>query len=178
MDKINAVRAEADGLRHGERSATWLAGRGFAELGPAIAGHPVTRLEDGAWFESWLATAAPETLIVAYADKRAGQRLETMADRFGSWERRYPPGGRAGRPRGGWNRDMVAAVWRRSERLELRVCEMADVAPDEVRRLAWTGRAIRAAIASGAAPRTAVGTAPGARTGSVTRDRATSGRGS
>ena len=26
-------------------------------------GHPVTRLADGAWFESWFASAAPEALI-------------------------------------------------------------------------------------------------------------------
>ena len=136
-------------MRHADGSAAWLAARGFAELGPVIAGHPVTRLADAAWFEAWLASAGAEALIVAYADKRAGQRLESMAERFASWERRYPPDERAGRARGGWTVETIEAVWRRSETLELRVCELADVAPDEVARLAWTGRAMRATTEPG-----------------------------
>ena len=110
-----------------------------------IVGHPTMRLADAAWFERWLETASPEALILAYADKRAGQRLESMAARFGSWERRYPPEARAGRARGSWTPEIFAAVWRRAEALELRVCEMAGVTPEEVRRLPWTGRALRSA---------------------------------
>jgi hypothetical protein len=145
VDKLPAVQRQLDGQPHAEGSAAWLAARGFAELGLVVAGHPVTRLADAAWFEGWLTTAGPEVLIVAYADKRAGQRLEPMAARFASWERRYPPEARAGPPRGAWSGETITAVWRRSEVLELRVCELADVAPDEVGRLAWTARAIRAA---------------------------------
>ena len=144
VDKLAIVKAQVDGLRHADGSAAWLADLGFAELGPVIAGHPVTRLADEEWFAEWFASAGPEALIVAYADKRAGQRLESMAERFGSWERRYPPEERARRTRGGWSRATIDVVWRRAEALELRVCELADVAPDEVRRLPWTSRAILA----------------------------------
>jgi HD superfamily phosphodiesterase len=145
VDKLGSVKPEVDGLPHGEGSAVWLARHGFAELGPIVVGHPVTRLADAAWFERWLETAPPEALILAYADKRAGQRLESMAQRFGSWERRYPPEERAGRARGSWTSETLVAVWRRAETIELRVCELAGVTPEEVRRLPWTGRALRSA---------------------------------
>jgi hypothetical protein len=141
------VKASLDGLAHAEGSAAWLARRGYPELGPVVVGHPVSRLADTAWFEAWLRSAPPEALIVAYADKRAGQRLQSMAARFDSWERRYPPEERSHRARGGWSRATIELVRRRAEKLEARVCELAGVAPDEVRRLAWTGRALRLARA-------------------------------
>jgi hypothetical protein len=68
-----------------------------------------------------------------------------MADRFASWERRYPPEERARKVRGSWSLETIAAVRRRAERLERRVCELAGIEPDRVRRLEWTGRAIRQA---------------------------------
>jgi len=143
VDKLPAVRASLDGPAHAHGSACWLAERGHPELGPAIVGHPVTRLADGAWFEAWLTGASPEALIVAYADKRAGQKLEPMAARFGSWIRRYPPEERAAPTGGGngWSAETVAAVRRRAGELETRVCALAGVAPGDVRRLAWTARA-------------------------------------
>jgi hypothetical protein len=145
LDKLESVKPEVDGLPHGEGSADWLARHGFAELAPVVVGHPVSRLADAAWFGPWLETASPEALVLAYADKRAGQRLESMAARFGSWERRYPPEARAARARGSWTPETLVAVWRRSETLELLVCELAGVTPEEVRRLRWTGRALRSA---------------------------------
>jgi hypothetical protein len=145
VDKLDSLRSEIDGQRHAEGSAEWLARQGFPELGPAVAAHPVTRLADGAWFERWFAAATPEELIVAYADKRAGQRLESMAARFASWQRRYRPQERAGRARGSWSDQTEAAVWQRARAIEDRVCGLAGVAPERVRRLAWTGRALRAA---------------------------------
>lgn len=143
VDKLDPVKPAVAGLAHGSGSARWLADRGYPELGPVIVGHPVTRLVDGGWFEEWLATASPEALVVAYADKRAGQRLETMAARFASWERRYPPQARAGRPRDSWSEETLAAVQHRAEVLEAHVCELAGVAPEDVRRLRWTAHAIR-----------------------------------
>jgi len=107
-----------------------------------ISGHPVTRLADAGWFERWLADASPEALIVSYADKRAGQRLEKMDDRFASWARRYPPGERASRSRGAWTVDTVELVRQRAEEIERRACELAAVSPADVSRLRWTGRAI------------------------------------
>ena len=58
---------------------------------------------------------------MAYADKRAGQRLESMSARFASWERRYPP-----RDDGtGWDRATVVAIHARARRLEADVCALA-----------------------------------------------------
>ena len=144
VDKLPAVNPFVANLRHAEGSAAWLAQQGFAELGPAIVAHPVTRLAEGEWFDGWLATASPEELIVCYADKRAGQRLESMAERFASWERRYPPQERAGRARGSWSAETMAAVRHRAETIEQGVCALADVAPKDVRRLRWTGPALEA----------------------------------
>jgi len=144
VDKLAHVEPEVAGLAHASGSAAWLARRGYPELGPAIEAHPVTRLADGEWFERWIATASPEELIVSYADKRAGQRLESMAERFASWRRRYPPAERASRPRGSWTSETIAAVWRRAKIVEERACALADVSPGEVRRLRWTGPALEA----------------------------------
>jgi HD superfamily phosphodiesterase len=135
-DKLLPAEDPASPLPHGEGSAAWLTRRGHAELGPAVAAHPVTRLVDGERHRIWAATATPEERIVAYADKRAGQRLESMAERFASWQRRYP---------GGWSSAEAAAVRRRAARLESDVCRSAGVAPTDVRRLRWTGPALRAA---------------------------------
>jgi HD superfamily phosphodiesterase len=128
---------DTDGpLPHGDGSAAWLARRGHPELGPAVAAHPVTRLIDAERYRAWAADASREERIVVYADKRAGQRLEPMAERFASWQRRYP---------GGWSAAEAAAVRRRADYLESDVCRAAGVAPNEVRRLRWTGAALRAA---------------------------------
>jgi HD superfamily phosphodiesterase len=135
VDKALPRSDPARALRHGEGSAAWLAARGFGELGPAAAMHSVTRLvDDGA--DAWLATASLAELIVAYADKRAGQRLESMDARFAGWRRRYP---------GGWSTEAGAAARARADRLELTVCRCAGVEPGQVRRLPWTGPAFRAA---------------------------------
>ncbi len=130
-------------LPHGEGSAAWLTRAGHAELARAVASHPVTRLRDGERFRQWAAFASREERIVAYADKRAGQRLESMDARFDSWRRRYPPA--TGHPDGAWNDATADAIRARAARLEAEVCRAAGVAPRDVRRLAWTGAAIRAA---------------------------------
>jgi hypothetical protein len=103
-----------------------------------VAAHPVTRLVDGERYRRWAAFASREERVVAYADKRAGQRLEPMEARFASWQRRYPDGWTAGEAR---------AVLERARRLEADVCRAAGIAPVNVRRLAWTGPALRAARA-------------------------------
>jgi hypothetical protein len=149
VDKLPAVRPAVEAARHAEGSAEWLAARGYPELGPVVADHPVTRLGEDGWLERWFATATPEALIVSYADKRAGQRLEAMAQRFASWSRRYPPAERARRARGTWTAQTVESVRRRSEELERRVCELASVSPAQVRRLRWTGREIAAVERAG-----------------------------
>jgi hypothetical protein len=138
VDKAVPRTHPARQLPHGEGSGTWLADRGHAELRGAVAAHPVTRLLDEGWAEQLLRGAPLEERIVAYADKRAGQRLEPMAARFASWHRRYP---------GSWSTAEAAAVTDRADRLERSVCAAAGIAPADVRRLRWTGRALRAAVA-------------------------------
>ncbi len=75
---------------------------------------------------------------MAYADKRAAQRLGPMSARFADWQRRY------GDERG-WGGPERGLAWARAQRLEADVCRAAGVEPADVRRLAWTGRALRAA---------------------------------
>jgi hypothetical protein len=137
VDKLDSIKSQTNGLPHAQGSAAWLAAQGHAELGPAIVGHPVSLLADAAWFEAWSAAATPEALIVAYSDKRAGQRLESMKERFSSWARRYPSGTSQG-----WSAESVAAIWERSRSLEERTCRLAGVRPGEVARLPWTGPAL------------------------------------
>ncbi|MEI8333527.1 MAG: HD domain-containing protein [Chloroflexota bacterium] len=142
VDKLDPPGGPSMGLDHGDGSAAWLAAHGWAALGSAVAAHPVTRLADGPAFDRWLATAPVEDRIVAYADKRAGQRLESMDRRFDAWARRYPP--HAATP--GWGPATVDAIRERAARLERDVCTLAGVLPGDVRRLAWTGRALRTAL--------------------------------
>ncbi len=151
VDKLSLAAAPA-GLRHGDGSAAWLEAHGMEELAPVVRDHPVTRLAEPG-IETWMREASAEALILAYADKRAGQRLEPMEVRFASWRRRYPAGpsehvtsGQDDPPNGtGWDHDVAALVRRRAEALELDVCAAAGVRPGEVARLRWSRRALRAA---------------------------------
>ena len=142
VDKILPAADPIRRLGHGHGSAAWLTEHGHPELARAVAAHPVTRLADGEAHRRWAAFASREERIVAYADKRAGQRLESMAARFASWRRRYP---------GGWDEPTWRAVQARADRLEAEVCRAAGITPNEVRRLSWTTEALRAARAGSAA---------------------------
>jgi hypothetical protein len=139
VDKALRPGDPARALPHGDGSAAWLAGRGHPELAGAVTAHPVTRLV-AAEADRWLEAAPLEELLVAYADKRAGQRLEPLAARFADWRRRYPDG---------WPAADEAAARGRAERLEEIVCARATVAPGSVRRLRWTGPALAAARRNG-----------------------------
>jgi len=148
IDKLPAVRANGR-LRHGEGSAAWLTAHDLEELAPVVRDHPVTRLADDD-FASWASTASLEARIVAYADKRGGQRLESMSDRFSSWRRRYPPGSGVRVKRTGkaaWSEDTMRLVEQRARALELEVCRAAGTAPEQVRRLRWSRRALQEADA-------------------------------
>jgi HD superfamily phosphodiesterase len=136
VDKLLPAGDPASALAHGDGSAAWLTRNGHPELARAAAGHPVTRLIDGERYRRWAAFASREERVVAYADKRASQRLQSMAARFASWQRRYPDG---------WSAQEAHAVLDRARRLEAEVCRAARVAPEDVRRLAWTRSALRAA---------------------------------
>ncbi len=148
VDKIVGRPPE---VRHGDGSAAWLEAHGFAELAPLVRDHPVTRLaDDGDW--SRLASAPLETRIVAYADKRAGQQLQSMDDRFASWRRRYPEGPADPVPglppsppipgKRGWDHELAERVYQRAQALEREVCAAAGVEPRAVRRLRWSRRAL------------------------------------
>lgn len=136
VDKILPSGDPVRTLPHGQGSAAWLTERGHPELARSVAAHPVTRLVDGEAYRRWAAFASREERVVAYADKRAGQRLESMDARFASWRRRYP---------GSWDDVTWRAVRARAARLEADVCRAAALVPADVRRLAWTRDALRAA---------------------------------
>ena len=90
------------------------------------------------------AFATREERIVAYADKRASQRLESLDARFARWRRRHRPTVVDGRT-SGWDEATYRAIRARAARLEADVCRAAGVTPDDVRRLRWTGEALAAA---------------------------------
>jgi putative nucleotidyltransferase with HDIG domain len=136
VDKALPADDPARGLPHGDGSAAWLARAGHPELGRAVASHPVSRLLDPDGSGRWAAFATREERIVSYADKRARQQRVSMDARFATWRRRHPTG---------WSEAQVRAIRARADRLEEDVCRAAGVQPDEVARLAWTGRALRAA---------------------------------
>lgn len=150
VDKIPA--GHVPGARHGDGSAAWLEAHGLPELARLVRDHPVTRLADDT-DAARLAAAPLEARVVAYADKRAGQALESMNERFASWRHRYPSGpadpvpGTAGRPpRGhGWDGETAALVEARARAIEREVCAAAGIAPEAVRRLRWSRRALREA---------------------------------
>jgi putative nucleotidyltransferase with HDIG domain len=111
---------------HGEAGARWLAEHGYPELSDAVAWHPVSRLGDDARYAAFVAGVSRETRIVAYADKRAAQRLEPMSRRFLRWQGRHPE-----------LTPSLARARARAEVLEREVCEAAGIAPQDVRRLRW-----------------------------------------
>jgi hypothetical protein len=139
VDKVLPAGDPARRLPHGDGSADWLARSGYPELARAVANHPVTRLGDEDRYKRWAAFASREERIVAYADKRATQRLVPLSARFARWERRHTDG---------WDERTRRLIRARAERLEADICRAASVRPDEVRRLGWTSRALRSARAT------------------------------
>jgi putative nucleotidyltransferase with HDIG domain len=145
IDKIVPEGDRARALPHGDGSADWLTRQGHPELARAVAAHPVTRLLDGEAYKRWSSFASREERIVAYADKRAAQRLESMDARFVSWRQRYPRVSIAEGQDAGWEDDALKAVRRRADRLEAEVCGAAGIEPSEVGQLRWTAAALKTA---------------------------------
>ncbi len=137
VDKLLPPDDPMRALAHGDGSAAWLSAHGYPELGRVVQGHPVTRLADETRYRQWAAFASREERIVAYADKRATQRLVSMDERFAGWLRRH----------GSIDPVVAGRVRARAERLESDVCAAAGVQPGEVGRLRWTSAALRAARA-------------------------------
>lgn len=113
-------------LGHGHAGARWLGSHGYVELAPAVDGHPVSRLADDDHWRVWSREATLEERVVAYADKRAAQRLGTMEARFARWERRHPE-----------YRERLSIAHERAGMLERDVCGAAGIAPAAVRRRRW-----------------------------------------
>ncbi len=134
VDKLLPPDDPVQELGHGAAGARWLSQRGYPELARAVAAHPITRLLDADRYGRWNGVATREERIVAYADKRAGQRLEAMSARFAGWVARYPE-----------HRESLTRARARAERLEREVCETAGVSPLAVRRLRWVGPTLEAA---------------------------------
>ena len=136
VDKLLPQGATERALPHGEGSAAWLTRVGHPELARLVEGHPVVRLADAATYGRWEAGAGPEERIVAYADKRAGQRLEPLHTRFAGWRARFPET---------WDDATWRDVQTRAAQLEAVVCGDAGVDPVAVGRLRWTAAALRTA---------------------------------
>jgi HD domain len=147
VDKAMPKGRRPPGHRHGVAGGAWLTEQGHPELASAVALHPVTRLvaPDGL---AKLQAAPLEARVVAYADRRAHQRLVSMAARFARWDTRHPHG---------WTPAVRAQVWARAQRIEREICELAGCTPEEVGRLAWTRAAfaevkdVQAAVPPGTA---------------------------
>ena len=149
VDKALLPDDPARGLPHGDGSAAWVTRHGHPELARAVANHPVTKLLDGEHYRRWAAFATREERIVAYADKRAGQHLESMDARFADWRRRYPSIDTGDdRRMASLDDEAIGTIRARADRLEADVCRAAGIAPTEVRRLGWTAAALRAARAA------------------------------
>lgn len=133
VDKLLPGRV-ANGLPHGEAGAAWLAAQGMPELSAAVAGHPISTLADAHRAAAWLARAGWEERLVAYADKRAGQSLQSLAERLDDMARRHPA-----------HAASIDAARPAAERLEALVCAAAGVAPAAVRGEAWAVQALAAA---------------------------------
>ncbi|MDL2334951.1 MAG: HD domain-containing protein [Chloroflexota bacterium] len=115
-------------LGHGAAGAQWLTDHGYSELAPAIRDHPVNVIGNAASYDEWAASQSLEAQLVAYSDKRAHQDIVTLDERFERWFKRYP------------DNPMEPIAYERFQRLERELCEMAGVAPQDVRRLAWVNQ--------------------------------------
>jgi predicted hydrolase (HD superfamily) len=134
LDKALPAEDPLRALGHGTAGARWLSDRGYEELGPSVALHPVMRLGDPGQTEQILHGDSMEVRIVAYADKRVVQQVTPMDGRFARWERRHAE-----------YRDALERARRNAERLEQMVCEAAGLAPKDVTRLRWVAPAMERA---------------------------------
>ncbi len=125
VDKALPRRDPLRALGHGHAGARWLEQQGHAELAPAVDSHPIGRLVELP-YGAWAAATTLEQRLVAYADKRAHQRVVTLDARFARWLRKHPES----------SRDLRIARERAGE-LEAEVCGLADIRPHEVARIRW-----------------------------------------
>jgi putative nucleotidyltransferase with HDIG domain len=127
-------------LGHGAAGAAWLSEAGHAELARTVTAHPVMRL-NRADIEIWLLEAPIEERIVAYADKRATQRVVSLDQRFERWQRKHPE----------YAQRLEHALLM-ARRLEAGICEAIGVRPNQIERLCWVEGAMARAQANGTLP--------------------------
>jgi putative nucleotidyltransferase with HDIG domain len=126
-------------LGHGHAGARWLEQQGYPELAPAVDTHPVGRLAEQP-YAAWIAATTLEQRLVAYADKRAQQRVVTLDARFARWRRKHP------------EMEQELAISReRAGELETEVCRLAGITPDQVQRARWARDVVRRAATGPAA---------------------------
>ena len=121
-------------LGHGEAGAAWLTAAGHPELARSLIAHPVTRFTD-ADAETWVTDAPIEERIVAYADKRATQRVVSLAQRFDRWRSKHPE-----------YRAKLDRAYAVARRLEDELCTAIGIAPTDVGRLRWVDDAVSRAF--------------------------------
>lgn len=127
-------------LGHGKAGAAWLSEAGHAELARALVAHPVMRL-NAPDVDTWLSDAPIEERIVAYADKRATQRVVSLEQRFERWQRKHPDYA--------VRLDHALGMARR---LEAELCAVIGVRADEIERLRWVDDAMARARNNGLLP--------------------------
>jgi putative nucleotidyltransferase with HDIG domain len=137
VDKALPVDHPLRSLGHGRAGAAWLREAGHAELSRPVAAHPVMQLDEpGA--AAWISDAALEDRIVCYADKRATQRVVSLDQRFGRWQRKHPE-----------YAERLSETLLMARRLEAELCGTIGVRPEAVERLHWVDDAIaRAGISA------------------------------
>jgi putative nucleotidyltransferase with HDIG domain len=117
-------------LGHGRAGAAWLREAGHAELARAVTAHPVMQLDEpGA--PAWVSGAPIEDRIVCYADKRATQRVVSLEQRFGRWQRKHPE-----------YADRLAETLILARHLEAELCGAIGIRPEAVERLRWVDDAM------------------------------------
>lgn len=137
MDKALPPDHPLKELGHGAAGAAWLSEAGHPELARTLIAHPVTTFA-APGIEAWLSDAPIEERIVAYADKRATQRVVSLEQRFDRWQRKHPEYAA--------KLDRAYAV---AQRLEATLCQTAGIEPGEVERLRWVDDAMHRAQAAG-----------------------------
>ena len=133
LDKMLPADDPLKALGHGAAGAEWLRQRGYRELAPAVAAHPVMELGYATTYHAWADRAGLIGRVVTYADKRARQDLVTLTDRFARWHENYP------------DSPKLDEADTRAHLLEIEICGLAGVTPEEVRREPWVDEALRAA---------------------------------
>ena len=82
LDKMLPADDPLKAMGHGAAGAEWLRQRGYDELAPAVAAHPVMELGYADSYDAWADRAGLIGRVVTYADKRARQDVLSLTDRF------------------------------------------------------------------------------------------------